>query len=345
MSTTITWAETGRLPDPLIRFGIRRLVKSRLRDERDGGDIAVRARKSRRLAELRSSPIAQEVDAANAQHYEVPAAFYESVLGKHLKYSACWWGGSVASLDAAEAAMLEMYAERAELVDGQTVLDLGCGWGSLTLWLAARHPRSRITAVSNSASQRAFIEARARERGLRNVRVLTADVNTLDLAPRTFDRVVSVEMFEHVRNYEQLLRRISTWLKADGRLFVHIFCHRDLLYPFEAHGDDDWMGRHFFTGGLMPSIDTLVEFQRDVALLERWSVPGTHYAKTARAWLDNLDANRARARAALLGTVGEAEVDRALQRWRMFFMACEELFGYRDGSEWLVAHYLFAPTR
>jgi cyclopropane-fatty-acyl-phospholipid synthase len=229
--------------------------------------------------------------------------------------------------------MLELYAERAELVDGQTVLDLGCGWGSLSLWLAARHPRSRITAVSNSTSQRAFIEQRARQRGLKNLRVVTADVNALRLSAHTFDRVVSIEMFEHVRNYEQLLRRIAHWLKPDGRLFVHIFCHRELLYPFEVDGADDWMGRHFFTA-----------FQHDVKLLERWIVPGTHYAKTARAWLENLDGDRKRATAALLPLYGRNEVDRAVQRWRMFFMACEEQFGYRDGAEWLVAHYRFAPA-
>jgi cyclopropane-fatty-acyl-phospholipid synthase len=343
MSTTIAWAEAGILPDPLIRLGIRRLVRGRLRGERAGGDIAVRERQAQRVLALRQSVVALHTDAANAQHYEVPAAFYECVLGKHLKYSGCWWTPATKSLDDAEAAMLELYAERAELADGQAVLDLGCGWGSLSLWLAERHPTSRITAVSNSASQGAFIEARARERGLANLEVLTADVNALQLAPRTFDRVVSIEMFEHVRNYEELLQRIARWLKPTGRLFVHIFCHRDLLYPFEIEGDDNWMGRYFFTGGLMPAADTLAQFQRDVVLLERWNVPGVHYAKTARAWLDNLDANREKARTALLPVVGVAEVDRALQRWRMFFMACEEQFAYRDGTEWQVAHYRFAP--
>ena len=344
MNTTIAWAESGRLPDPLIRFGIRRLVKGRLRDERAGGELAMRARHASRLDALRESAIALDTDAANTQHYEVPAGFYECVLGKHLKYSACWWNPRTTELDAAEAAMLELYASRAELTDGQTVLDLGCGWGSLSLWLAARHPRSRITAVSNSTSQRTFIEARARNRGLENLRVVTADVNSLRFAPHAFDRVVSIEMFEHVRNYEQLLRHIARWLKPDGRLFVHIFCHRELLYPFEVDGEDNWMGRHFFTGGLMPSIDTLCAFQRDVKLLERWLVPGTHYAKTARAWLDNLDTHRQRATAALLPLHGREDVDRAVQRWRMFFMACEEQFGYRDGAEWQVAHYRFAPA-
>ena len=237
--------------------------------------------------------------------------------------------------------MLARYGERAELADGQNVLDLGCGWGSFTLWAAERVPNSRFTAVSNSAGQRRHIEWQLRSRGLDNVRVITADVNDLDL-DGGFDRIVSVEMFEHVRNYALLLNRISGWLADGGKLFVHIFCHRNLLYPFEDNGDGDWMARHFFTGGLMPAADTLLFFQDDLRIERRWNVSGRNYARTARAWLDNVDERREPVTRLMAETYGEAESRRWVQRWRMFFMACEELFGYRDGTEWLVCHYLFS---
>ena len=242
--------------------------------------------------------------------------------------------------------MLALYAVRAGLEDGMDILELGCGWGSLTLWMAQRYPRARITAVSNSASQRAWIEARCRERGLHNVRVVTCDVNALELPPAAFDRCVSVEMFEHVRNHEALLGRIAGWLRADGRLFVHIFVHRLAAYVYDDHGEDNWMGRHFFTGGLMPAADTLLHLQRDLVLERRWLVDGTHYQRTAEAWLRNQD----RERDALLPILaqaygGPAQARLWFQRWRMFWMACAELFGYDGGQQWLVSHYLFAPRR
>ncbi len=334
-------AESGFLPDLLVRYGIRRQVNERLREERTGGAAQVRARYASRIDALRSSVVALDTDAANRQHYEVPAAFFERVLGAHRKYSACYWADGVRDLDDAEERMLELYQARADLRDGQDVLDLGCGWGSLSLWLAQRHPGSRITAVSNSSSQRAYIKDQIHRRGLTNLNVITADVNQLTLPNERFDRVVSVEMFEHVRNYSELLRRISTWLRPDGALFVHIFCHRELLYPYETNGDGDWMAQHFFTGGLMPSVTTLLEFQDDLTLVQDWTLNGTHYAKTAGAWLRNMDHNREQVHGTLVRVYGAADVDRWVQRWRMFFMACEELFGYRRGTEWLVAHYLF----
>lgn len=341
----ISLAESRRLPDVLVRYGIRRQLNERLRAERAGGDAAVRTRYASRIDALRSSAVALHTDAANRQHYEVPAAFFEQVLGAHRKYSACYWPDGVRDLDDAEVRMLELYQARADLRDGQDVLDLGCGWGSLSLWLAQRHSASRITAVSNSASQRAYIEDQARLRNLTNLKVITADVNQLTLPAERFDRIVSVEMFEHVRNYAELLRRISTWLRPDGALFVHIFCHRELLYPYETNGDGDWMARHFFTGGLMPSVTTLPEFQDDMSLVQEWTLNGMHYAKTAAAWLRKMDRNRAQVRATLTPVYGAAEVDRWVQRWRMFFMACEELFRYGDGTQWLVAHYLFQRAR
>lgn len=336
--STIEWAERGWLPDRAIRLGIRSLLRRRLRDEfRDDPEQAGQ-RFMECIEELKSSPIALATDAANEQHYEVPAAFYLQVLGRHLKYSSCYWDHETTSLDDAEARMLSLTCQRAELADGQDILELGCGWGSLTLWMAEAFPESRITAVSNSASQRIFILERAAERGLSNIEVLTQDVNHLAL-DRQFDRVISVEMFEHVRNYQHLLGRINGWLRPAGSLFIHIFCHRSLMYPFETEGDGNWMGRHFFTGGLMPAADTLLWFQDHMRIRRRWLVNGQHYAKTARAWLDLLDGRQEQAFAAL--SDGHPEPKRQLQRWRMFFMACEELFAFRGGSEWLVAHYLF----
>jgi cyclopropane-fatty-acyl-phospholipid synthase len=334
-------AERGLLPDRLIRMGIRRLCAQRLREERAGDSAMAWDRCMDGVDELRTSPVAIHTDAANAQHYELPPRFFELCLGKRLKYSSCYYPRGDETLEQAEEAMLSLYGERAQLADGQDVLELGCGWGSLTLWMAQRYPQSRITAVSNSTPQREFILARCRALGLGNVEVITQDVNRLQLPPARFDRCVSIEMFEHMRNYATLLERVASWLRADGKLFVHIFCHRELMYPFETQGEDNWMGRHFFTGGLMPSADTLLWFQNDLTIERQWRLSGTHYAKTANAWLANQDRNRDDVMRVLESAYGtQARVRH--QRWRMFWMACAELFGYRDGNEWLVTHYLFS---
>ena len=237
--------------------------------------------------------------------------------------------------------MLALYGERAQLADGQRILELGCGWGSLTLWMAERFPNARITGVSNSRTQREHILGQAAARGLGNVEIITTDVNRLALPEGAFDRVVSIEMFEHMRNYRTLLGNIARWLAPGGQLFVHIFVHRHLMYPFEVEGEDNWMGRYFFTGGLMPSADTLLHFQEALALEERWLVPGTHYERTANHWLANQDANADEVLRVLASCYGERDAARWAQRWRMFWMACAELFGYRNGAEWLVAHYRF----
>lgn len=337
----IDLCERGLLPDVLVRHGIRRLSRQRLRDE-GADDLAQADARFRRLVEqLRDSPIAIETAAANEQHYEVPTRFFQLCLGKRLKYSSCYYPTGGENLDQAEEAMLALYGERAELKDGQDILELGCGWGSLTLWMAERYPNARITAVSNSATQREHIEARCRERGWRHVNVITCDVNRLELPLAGFDRCVSVEMFEHMRNYRLLLANIAGWLRDDGKLFVHIFCHRHLMYPFETAGDDNWMGRHFFTGGLMPSADTLLHFNDDLRVEERWLLPGTHYEKTANHWLANQDRNRDEVMAVLARAYGEKDAARWHQRWRMFWMACAELFGYDNGTQWPVAHYRF----
>jgi cyclopropane-fatty-acyl-phospholipid synthase len=337
-------AERGRIPDALVRLGIRRLCARRLREERAGGLECQAARHAARIEMLRRSPVAIHTDAANAQHYELPPAFFELCLGRRLKYSSCYYPRGDESLDEAEEAMLALYCERAELADGQQILELGCGWGSLTLWMAERYPCADIVAVSNSNRQREHIEARCRERGLSNVRVLTKDVNRLDLDAAQFDRCVSIEMFEHMRNYEILLRRIAGWLRPHGKLFVHIFAHTTLIYPFETAGEDNWLGRHFFTGGLMPASDTLLWFQSALNIEQRWRLDGTHYQRTANHWLANQDAHRGAVMAALAKTYDTASAPLWFQRWRMFWMSCAELFGYANGQEWLVAHYRFVKT-
>jgi cyclopropane-fatty-acyl-phospholipid synthase len=336
-------AERGHVPDWLLRLGIRRMCAERLREERAGGRTAQAERQRRLIEMLRESPVAIETAAANAQHYELPPAFFEHCLGPRLKYSCCYYPNGDESLAEAEEAMLALYVERAELADGQSILELGCGWGSLTLWMAQRYPAARITAVSNSHGQRRHIEARCRELALTNVEVLTQDVNALSLEAGKFDRCVSIEMFEHLRNYQLLMQRIAEWLRPGGKLFVHIFAHRTLLYPFETTGAGNWMGRHFFTGGLMPATDTLLHFQRALAIEQLWLVDGTHYEKTANHWLARQDSRHD----ALMAVLREGYGDRAalqFQRWRMFWMACAELFGYARGQEWLVAHYRFVRS-
>ncbi len=326
-------AERGLIPDQLIRVGIRRLLARRLRDS---GATS--------LAEfadlLRQSPLAVETAAANQQHYEVPAEFFEFVLGPRLKYSCCLFEDECTTLDAAEEAMLRRTAARAEIADGMRVLDLGCGWGSLALWLAESYPGCEITAVSNSAGQRRFIEQRASARNLRNVRVITADIRDFQMN-QEFDRVISVEMFEHMRNYELLFERVSNWLTPAGKAFVHVFCHRATPYLFETDGAGNWMGRHFFTGGMMPSEELFSHFDEHLQIERQWRVSGSHYWRTCQEWLDNVDRHRHALLALFQRDLTAREAKVRLQRWRMFFLACAELFRYQGGNEWFVAHYLF----
>ena len=338
MKPLIDLADRALLPDALIRLGIRRLNRLRLKEEskRFGHNQGQAMADFANI--MAQSPVALATDKANDQHYEVPAAFFEQVLGIHLKYSSGFWNPGVTSLDQAEVDMLAITAERAGLADGMNILELGCGWGSLTLWNAARYPNARITAVSNSASQRSFIKHRCRERGLANVQVITADMNHFSTDQR-FDRVLSVEMFEHMRNWEALLERINTWLEGRGRLFIHVFTHRCFAYPFETQGDDNWMGRYFFSGGMMPSDDLIFNFKKHLVVENHWRVNGNHYRKTADAWLANMDAREGSIIPILADVYGEKDALLWFQRWRIFFMACSELWGYANGEEWMVSHY------
>jgi cyclopropane-fatty-acyl-phospholipid synthase len=338
MSIAIQLAEKAVLPDNLIRLGIRRLLRERLESVRgaqktdtDWIDI------------LSTKPLAEQTDSANEQHYELPAAYFKTVLGAHLKYSCGYWPEDVTRIDAAEEAMLQLSCERAELADGQHILELGCGWGSLSLWMAAQFPESQITSVSNSNSQRAFIEEAARSRGLTNLEVVTCDIN--DFQPeRQFDRVVSVEMFEHVRNHRKLFGRIRDWLKPGGKCFVHIFSHRSETYLFEARGPKDWMSRYFFSGGIMPSSSLLVTAAEDLLNCEAsWEVNGRHYSKTLEAWLQKQDTHRESVLQTFRQCYGK-DAKLWFQRWRIFYMACSELFAYGDGNEWPVMHYRFVKA-
>lgn len=340
-----TWWEPaidrGWIPDPVLRRAITARVARKVAHEMRGG-VDQRSERLRSFLEARSKgPVTVEVDAANAQHYEVPTAFFVEVLGPRLKYSAAVWPEGATELAEAEDATLELTASRAELRDGQRVLELGCGWGSFSLWLAERHPESEITAVSNSATQRAHIEARAAERGLTNLTVITADIAHFEPEGR-FDRIVSIEMLEHVSNHAELMGRIARWLEPDGRLFVHVFSHREMGWEFSTESRD-WMGRYFFTGGVMPSDDMLPTVATDLTLVDHWRISGTHYERTLNAWLAQMDERRDSVLAILAETYGADQAEAWFQRWRLFFMASAQLWGYRRGNEFLVSHYLFRP--
>lgn len=328
--------DRGLFPDAVLRAGIRRRLRARVRAEEAGGVDAASARFRELISGLSGAPVAIHTREANEQHYELPPEFFRLCLGPRLKYSCGYWPDGVSTLADAEEAMLRLSCQRADLRDGMDILELGCGWGSLTLWIAENYPNARITAVSNSRPQRDFILAEAARRGLHPPKVITADVNDLSLQDR-FDRVVSVEMFEHVKNYRALLSRISSWLNPDGCLFVHIFSHSRVAYHFEP---DDWIGRYFFTGGTMPSDDLLLHFTEDLIVRQHWRVGGEHYQRTARGWLTNLDSHRPEAMAVLRKHYRDAAPE-WLNRWRVFFIACEELWGLSGGREWIVSHYLF----
>jgi len=336
----IGWAELGLLPDSVIRAGIRRLNRQRLAEIHASHPELSAAALDDFAARMHHAPIALVPDRANEQHYEVPAEFFGQALGPHRKYSCCYWDESTRTLEDAEALALAITCERARLENGMRVLDLGCGWGSLSLWIASRYPDCHVTSVSNSHSQRAYVLAQAKTRGLQNITVLTRDMNEFDSLER-FDRIVSIEMFEHMRNYPELFRRVSTWLNPRGLFFMHIFCHRSCAYEFIDGGPSDWMSRHFFSGGIMPSDNLPLRFQRDLNLMRQWRWSGVHYERTANAWLANMDAKKSRILPLLAAVYGDDHAETWFMRWRIFFMACAELFGHNEGTEWYVSHYLF----
>ena len=332
--------EKSLIPDFLIRIGIRQRLKQKLTDEnRDGLEFG-QARFMKLIAHLRASPIAVNTKEANEQHYEVPSEFFQYVMGKHMKYSCGYWKSGDVSFDKSEEDMLQITVERAQIENGQSILELGCGWGSLTLFMAKQFPNTQITAVSNSITQKNFIDAQAIARGIKNVHVMTADMNAFTIEKK-FDRVVSVEMFEHMRNYEKLLNKVSSFLKSDGKLFIHIFTHREFAYLYDGTDERDWIGKYFFTGGIMPSDRLLFYFTDDFVVENHWRVSGAHYQKTSEGWLKNMDNHRQEIMPILKKTYGEKDALKWWVYWRVFFMSCAELWGYSDGNEWMVSHYLF----
>jgi len=340
-SIALKLAEKGSLPDALIRKGIRTLCKTRLQEIADGDCAHTQASLIAFIEQMQLADIAPLPEKANAQHYEIPAAFYQYCLGMSRKYSSCFWLPDTHTLDEAEHLSLAQTCAHACLGGPLKILELGCGWGSLTLWMASHYPNAQITAVSNSASQREYILQQAQARGLSNIHIITADMNVFD-TDQTFDRVVSVEMFEHMRNYQVLYARVARWLKPDGLFFKHIFVHRNAAYPFDVKAEDDWMSQYFFSGGMMPSDDLPLYFQDDLKIINKWRWSGTHYEKTANAWLANMDQHHDALTPVLQSIYGDADAEIWRQRWRIFFMACAELFGYNQGQTWWVSHYLFS---
>lgn len=332
----LTLAEKGWIPYWLLRFGIRQRLQNKLQEEaRDHLD------KQEKVYELlKEAPVAEATDKANEQHYELPPEFFTTVLGNRLKYSSAYWDEDCKDLNEAEEKGLKLVGQRAQLEDGQEVLELGCGWGSFTLWAAENFPHSQFTAVSNSRPQGDFIRKQAELRGLHNIRVITADMNTFE-AQGSYDRIVSIEMFEHMRNYEELMRHIASWLKQDGLLFVHIFSHKDYAYTYNAEDENEWMARYFFTGGVMPSHALLTRFDNYLKVEDSWKLNGIHYQKTLEAWLRKFNENEDRVRDLFRKCYGSEQTTTWMWRWRLFFLACSELFGYRSGEEWGVSHYTF----
>ncbi len=340
-SLMIEAMERRFLPDVAVRYGIRKLCEVRLSELRNSSEADY-------IEKLKQGPIAVHTKEANEQHYELPPEFFKLVLGKNRKYSSAFWTQGCRGLDEAEDHALELTIEHAELRDGMEILELGCGWGSLTLAMAKKFPNAKIVALSNSNPQREYIEGEAKRRGLSNIRIITRNiVEVTDLSSEfgSFDRVVSVEMFEHLKNYEALLSRISGWLKPNGKLFVHIFTHENHSYPFETEGEDNWMGKYFFTGGQMPAKDLLPSFQKDFQLEKQWDWSGRHYGQTAEAWLKNMDRNSGEVKEIFNRVYGKQDSARWVQRWRVFFMSCAELFNFDSGREWGVTHYLFQVSK
>lgn len=329
------------IPDYLIRFQIRRLIKQRIKEETQPNKEAQHKRLMDLVLELKRSPIAINTSDANEQHYELPTEFFRFVLGPYLKYSCGLWSNTTSGIEASEEDMLYLSCERAELKDGMDILELGCGWGSLSLYMAQKFPNSNIIAVSNSSSQKKWIDSRTDELKISNLTIITSDMNDFS-TDKIFDRVISIEMFEHMRNYNLLLEKISGFLRNEGKLFVHIFSHKEFAYKFEVRDDSDWMSKYFFTGGIMPSDNLFFYFNDNMKIVNHWKLNGTNYEKTANSWLNKMDENKTNIMPIMEDTYGKKDAVKWFVFWRIFFMACAELWGYNNGNDWLVSHYLFS---
>lgn len=345
----------GRLPDFLLRLGVRKLVKKRDKKQSKLAVEALSAYRSNFIADLKSQPIAVETEAANEQHYELPSEFFEKILGRNLKYSCCLWQDElnykkllkshnlIEKLDQAETEMLKLTVKRAAIKNGQNILDLGSGWGSLSFYMAQKFPDSRIIALSNSKLQIDYINQKAASNKITNLKALKADINHFN-TPAKFDRVVSVEMFEHMRNYQKLLKKISGFLTPEGKLFVHIFSHKFYPFTYQNNKSTDWMARYFFSGGTMPSQDLLHYFLEDLSLEKQWAVSGSHYQKTLEVWLKIMDQSRESIYPILEETYGRDQAEKWWNYWRLFFISSAEFFGYKKGNQWFISHYLFKKS-
>ncbi len=337
----IKLAYLNLFPDWLLRLAVRiSLYAGWLKKNLQSFEVQEHHRQTL-IRQLKSSPVAIQTDKPNIQHYEVPSDFFLQVLGDHMKYSCCYWPEGVNTLNDAEAAMLALTCERARIADGMRILDLGCGWGAFSLWAAQHYPHAKITALSNSRTQKEFIDARCLALGIRNIETITADVATLDL-PGSFDRVVSIEMFEHMKNYLDLISKIAALLNENGKLFVHIFANIDHAHEFDASDPKNWMAQTFFTGGLMPSDDLLLHFQDDLFLEDHWRISGLHYAKTLNTWLKRMVKNKASILPILAKVYGENNRTVWWVNWKLFFLGCAETWRMRGGREYFVSHYLFS---
>lgn len=334
----------GLLPEFALNLASQYLIKQRLTMEKQSFQQSQGQNKLDLIAGLKSSKIALSTDKANEQHYEVPTKYFQLVLGPHLKYSSCYWESDTETLSSAEENMLKIYCRRAELKPGQRILDLGCGWGSASLYIAEHIPDVEIYCISNSATQKQHIEQQAKQRGLNNIHCIKADTNHVSF-DQQFDRIISIELFEHLRNYEIVLKNVSQWLAPEGRLFVHIFCHKQYAYPFSVDEKNSWMAQHFFTDGIMPSADLLSHFQQDLKLANQWEVNGTHYAKTCDAWLQRHKAKKREILEIFAQCYGAQDATLYWEYWRIFYMASRNLFAWDEGNEWFVSHYLFEHAK
>lgn len=332
--------EKDLFPDWLIRIRIRQLLRLRLKQETKSNPVLQLSHKMEYIDSLKSSPIAVHTEAANEQHYEVPSEFFKLVMGYRMKYSSGYWANTNTSFAESEEDMLALSVKRAEVQDGMKILDLGCGWGSISLYIAEKFPNCHITGVSNSRTQKDFIDSEAKKRGLKNIEILTQDMNVFT-TQKKFDRILSVEMLEHMKNYELLFKKLASFLNPNGKFFIHIFTHKEFAYPFEVVDETDWMAKYFFTGGQMPSDDLFLYFQNNFLIENHWRLSGTHYQKTSEAWLANMYTNRDSILKILEETYGKDQATKWWVYWKVFFLSCAELFGFDKGKEWLVSHYLF----